>query len=369
MVIGMRSDAGPRSRRARRWAGVSGCALLFFSACAPRPGTTGALPGTACNFTNPIAVGADPWVIRKNDTYYAVESANGGIWVYRSASLTVPKQNGVRVWTPPDTGWNRLNVWAPELHPIAGKWYIYYAAGRSGPPFTQQRAGVLESVTADPQGEYLDRGMLYTGDSVASGAHNVWAIDLTIHTLGDQLYAVWSGWLDNATTDRTPQHLYMARMSNPWTISTNRVRISSPVADWERGTQLDLQEGPEFLEHAGRVFIIYSTRESWLPAYRLGQLTLRAPLTDPMNPDSIVKNGPVFTGTGSVYGAGHASFTTSPDGTEDWIVYHSKVAAAPGWNRVIRTQKFGWRPDGSPNFGTPTAPGESVRMPSGQCRR
>ena len=344
------------------------CALAILVACsggtvAPPPPP----PVAGCTFSNPIDYGADPWVIRHDGSYYTVESANGGIWVYRSSSLTQPKQNGVRVWTPPDTGWNRTNVWAPELHFINGKWYIYYAAGRSGPPFTEQRAGVLESATADPQGAYADRGMLYTGDSVATGAHNVWAIDLTVHEINGALYAVWSGWLDNATTDRTPQHLYMARMSNPWTIATNRVHISAPTADWERGTELDLQEGPEFLENAGQLFIIYSTRESWLPAYKLGQLRLRAPLTDPMNPDSVVKTGPVVTGTADVYGVGHASFTVSPDGSENWIVYHSKLDPAPGWNRVIRTQKFGWNADGSPNFGTPTPPGAMLKMPSGQC--
>ena len=253
---------------------------------------------------------------------------------------------------------------------MAGKWYIYYAAGRSGPPFTQQRAGVLESVTSDPQGEYRDRGMLYTGDSVTSGAHNVWAIDLTVHALGDQLYAVWSGWLDNASTDRTPQHLYMARMSNPWTIATNRVKISSPTERWEQrrdSSGLTLEEGPEFLEHAGQVFIIYSTGESWLPTYKLGQLRLRAPLTDPMNPDSVVKTGPVFAGTPDVHGVGHASFTTSPDGTEDWIVYHAKRTTKPNWDRDVRTQRFTWNADGSPSFGTPVPAGTPVARPSGEC--
>ena len=345
------------------------CAIVSLAACSGA-GTAAppVQPAASCTFTNPIDVGADPWVIRQNGTYYSVESANGGIWVYRSDTLTRPKQNGVRVWTPPDTGWNRTNVWAPELHFIDGKSYIYYTAGRSGPPFTEQRSGVLESSTTNPQGAYTDRGMLYTGDSVATRAHNVWSIDLTVHEINGMLYAVWSGWLDNATTDKTPQHLYMARMANPWTMSTNRVRISSPTADWERGPELDLQEGPEFLEHAGQVFIIYSTRDSWLKEYELGQLRLRAPLTDPMNPDSIVKTGPVFTGTSNVFGVGHASFTMSPDGTENWIVYHSKVDVAPGWNRVIRTQKFEWNTDGSPRFGVPTAPGETVRMPLGQCQ-
>ena len=332
-----------------------------------RGGTTPTSSAAQCTFTNPIGRGQDPWVVRADSEYFFIESEGREIRVFRSKALTRLKENGVRVWTAPDTGWNSTNVWAPELHRIDGRWYIYYAAGRSGPPFIHQRSGVLQSVTGDPQGAYVDKGMLYTGDSITTGAANTWAIDLTVHELGGHLYAVWSGWVRNAATDKTAQHLYMARMSNPWTIETNRVRISSPVADWERGTALDLQEGPEFLEHDGQVFIIYSTRESWLPAYKLGQLRLTAAATAPMNPDSMVKSGPVFTGTDRVFGVGHASFTTSPDGRENWIVYHSKVATKPGWERDLRMQRFGWKADGSPDFGTPVPAGEPLAVPSGQC--
>lgn len=370
MLTRLRASAlRPRTLRRQSYACVVAIAWAFVAcsgnSTAPLPPPPAAAP---CTFSNPIDFGADPWVVRSGDWYYMVESRENGIWVYRSQSLTTPKLNGVKVWTAPDTGWNRTNVWAPELHGLDGKWYIYYTAGRSGPPFLSQRSGVLESVGADPQGGYSERGMLYTGDSVSTGAHNVWSIDLTVHRLNGVQYAVWSGWTDNMTTDRTPQHLYMARMSNPWTITSNRVRISSPVESWERGTELDLQEGPTFLERGGQVFIIYSTRESWLKDYRLGQLRLKAPLTDPMNPDSIVKTGPVFTRTSAVYGVGHASFTVSPDGAEDWIVYHSKVDTLPGWNRVIRTQKYTWNADGSPNFGVPTPPRDPLPMPSGQCK-
>jgi Predicted beta-xylosidase len=259
-------------------------------------------------------------------------------------------------------------VWAPELHLIDGRWYIYYAAGRDGPPYISQRAGVLQSTGDDPQGTYIDKGMLYTGNDVVADSGNVWAIDLTVNRINGQLYAVWSGWDHNALIDRTPQNLYIAKMSDPWTISSNRVMLTAPTASWEKGTELDLEEGPEFLEHAGQEFIIYSTRESWLPAYKLGQLKLVSLLSDPMSPASYVKTGPVFSGAPDVYGVGHASFTTSPDSTEDWIAYHSKIDPSPGWDRAIRTQRFTWNADGSPNFGTPTPTGQAVAMPSGQCK-
>jgi GH43 family beta-xylosidase len=325
-------------------------------------------PTPSCTFTNPIDTGADPWVIRRGAFYYLVESRDNGIYVYKSQALNTPKLNGVKVWAAPDTGWNRTNVWAPELHSFDGRWYIYSAAGRAGPPFTSQRAGVLESAGDDPQGNYLDKGMLYTGNDVVADTGNVWAIDLTVDRLNGQLYAVWSGWEHNALTDRTPQNLYIAKMSNPWTISSNRVLLSSPDASWEKGTELDLQEGPEFLQHAGQEFIIYSTRESWLPDYKLGQLKLKSPDSNPLDPASFVKSGPVFAGTSGVYGVGHASFTTSPDSTEDWIVYHSKVDPAPGWNRVLRAQKFTWNADGSPSFGTPVSTAQAINLPSGQCK-
>jgi GH43 family beta-xylosidase len=325
-------------------------------------------PPTACTFANPLAPGADPWVVKQGDTYYYAQSISNGIWISRSNTLTgVITAPPVKVWAPTGSGWNRTNIWAPELHFLDGRWYIYYAAGESGPPYINQHAGVLESVGADATGSYTDRGMLYTGDSLGTGTGNRWSIDLTVAQIGSERYAVWSGWMNNATTDKTPQELYIARMDNPWTISTNRVMLTAPTASWERGTELDLEEGPEFLQHGTDGFIVYSTRESWLPAYQLGQLRLQAGAADPMNPASWTKSGPVFTGNAGVYGVGHASFTTSPDGSENWIVYHSKIATTPGWDRDIRMQRFTWGTAGDPVFGNAVQPHTGIPRPAGEC--
>lgn len=346
-------------------ASAAALAALLAACSANGGGTTEPPPVAQCTFANPVAAGADPWVVRWNGAYYMVQSRDNGIYVSRSTRLTEAAGSGTRVWAAPDTGWNRTNLWAPELHRVDGRWYIYYAAGRAGPPFVHQRAGVLESTGDDPQGTYTDRGMLYTGDDLAGGGENKWAIDLTVGRVNGQLMAVWSGWENNASTDKTTQHLYAAPMSNPYTISGNRTRLSSPVESWERGTELDLQEGPEFLQRGGQTFVIYSTKESWLENYRLGQLRLTG--ANPLQASSWTKSGPVFLPVGGIPGVGHASFTVSPDSSESWIVYHAKTSTTPGWDRVIRMQKFGWRADGSPDFGIPAESGRQIAMPSGQC--
>src|SRR5690606_16468730 len=316
-------------------------------------------------FTNPVADGADPRVLKRGDTYYYCGSGGAGIHVSASTSMTALGGRQV-VRKAPVEGWNRTNTWAPELHFIDGKWYIYYTAGEAGPPFIHQRSGVLESMSDDPFGPYEDKGMLYTGDNIDDPSSVKWAIDLTTVVINGQRYAIWSGWLENADTDKTEQHLYIATMENPYTINSNRVKISSPEEEWETGRPLSLNEGPQILRKDEKLHAIYATRESWMVEYRLGQLTLMDTLQDPMDPANWVKKGPVFLGTDQVLGAGHASFTTSPDGKEDWIFYHSKKTTEPGWDRDIRLQKFTWNKDGSPDFGIPIPAGTPIPVPSGQ---
>jgi cobalamin biosynthesis Mg chelatase CobN len=79
----------------------------------------------------------------------------------------------------------------------------------------------------------------------------------------------------------------------------------------------------------------------------------------------VKKSTPVFSQTSEVYGPGHASFTKSPDGTEDWIVYHSKKNTGWNWDRQVSAQKFTWNANDEPVFGSPVALGIPIQEPSG----
>ncbi|MCA1597113.1 MAG: family 43 glycosylhydrolase, partial [Chloroflexi bacterium] len=67
---------------------------------------------------------------------------------------------------------------------------------------------------------------------------------------------------------------------------------------------------------------------------------------------------------GAVYGPGHCSFTRSPDGKTDWIVYHARDFPQDSWSgRSTRTQPVAWKPDGTPDFGHPIPAGVPLHCP------
>jgi GH43 family beta-xylosidase len=318
-------------------------------------------------FANPVLEnGADPWIVKHEGKYYYCCARGGNIAVSVSETLHEISP-AVEVWKRPAGSWNSECVWAPELHPWNGKWYIIYAAGRSGPPFIHQKTGVLESDGGDPFGPYTDKGMVCTGDNPDNPESSIWAIDMTLMEHRGKLYGVWSGWESPQSDDSTPQHLYIAPMSDPWTTVGPRVKISSPDTGYETaGGKLPINEGPQILRTDKRLFIVYSCGQSWLDTYKLSWLTLENDLADPLDPASWLKSPrPVFTGNDQVHGVGHASFTLSPDDRQHYIVYHTKKGVEPGWRREVWMQPFSVDRDGYPVFGEPVGRGVEQPLPSG----
>ncbi len=104
---------------------------------------------------------------------------------------------------------------------------------------------------------------------------------------------------------------------------------------------------------------------------RVPMVTVHDPSRDSMqykealNPASWMKTGPVFSKVPKAHSPRHASFSKSPDGQQDWIVYHAKgVAGASMEKRRLRMQLFAWYGNAEV-FGTPTAFGTCLPEPSG----
>lgn len=313
-------------------------------------------PDEKLTFSNPIKEsGADPWVIKYNEYYYSCYSnGNNSIYIGKSKRLedVYNEEYTKKVWQAPAGKEYSKEIWAPELHYLNGKWYIYFAAD-SGKN-EDHRMFCLEGLEDDPQGEFTFKNKLSVKD-------DRWAIDGTVFNKGNgELYFIWSGWEGDKNIS---QNIYIAKMSDPYTLTGNRVKISEPEEDWEKVGVPLVNEGPEVLVKDGTIHVVYSASGSWTDDYCLGLLTCED--GDVMNPDSWKKTGPVFSKTEGAYGPGHCSFTKSPDGKEDWILYHADEQSGSGWGgRSIRMQRFTWN-NNYPVFGTPVKVHEQTQAPSG----
>lgn len=312
-------------------------------------------------YTNPVkASGADPWVILVKDTYYLIWSdGSKNLYISKSDSLTDwDTAEETLIYTAPDSGEMCAELWAPELFFLEGRWYVYYAADDGDN--ANHRMYVLQggSNPDDPlDGEYIFKS------KIADEACDRWAIDGTVFTWNEEMYFVWSGW---DGFQNVAQNLYIAKMSNPWTLSTGRVCISVPEYDWEKNGNPFVNEGPEVLIKNDKVHIVYSASGSWTDDYCLGCLTCDD--GDFLNPEAWEKSlQPLFSKTNYVFGVGHASFVKSKDGTRDYIVYHAARQSGAGWDRNVRVQLFTWTAKDYPYFGEPAAPGVRLANTENTC--
>lgn len=352
-----------------RWNGR----LTFLAACI-LPLVNTAHLNASDTFTNPLlASGPDPWVIQHDGDYYYLKSGpRSTIILMRTPDITDLKHAfAQRIWkAPPNTDYSE-HIWAPEIHRIHDKWYIYFAADDGDN--RNHRMFVLENPAADPfQGEFVMKAKIKTD------AEDNWAIDGSVFEHRGQLYFLWSGW-EQPTREVETANIYIARMSNPWTIDSQRVRLSTPEQDWERqwkypgvagpSAPVYVNEGPQFLKRGDKLHIVYSASGCWTPHYALGLLTAAAD-SDPLDAAAWTKSKePIFSQSvkNGVYGPGHNSFFKSPDGTQDWILYHANDSPADGCGakRSPRAQQIGWTDDHMPTLGEPVATEMRLQKPSG----
>ena len=285
--------------------------------------------------------GQDPWVVAHDGSLLLVQSAAGSRRIVdkRFRDLDRMDRNAETVIWPPKGSSARRQVWAPELHQIEGRWYVYFAASDGRMP--NHRMFVL--VADDPLGPYTEVG------KICDPCRDVWAIDMTVFAHAGGLYAIWSGW--DGAHDGFPQNLYIAPMANPWTLSGERRCLSRPEHGWEMSVA-PVNEGPTVLRHpgSGGLFVAYAADASWTTAYKTGLLKWTG--GDIIDPAAWQKlPDPWFTG------GGHGCVVDTAAGSH--FVYHRKLTGEPGWaDREIRSAPLFWHAAGYPvvQTGQPSAP-------------
>lgn len=327
-------------------------------------------------YTNPlIKYRADPYICKHTDGYYYftasyMDNDHNNVADYQYDRIVLRRSKTIEglatapevtIWTKHSTGEMGSHIWAPELHYIDGKWYIYFAAGTAEDVWAI-RPYVLECSDEDPiSGTWIEKGMMQkpAGDD---HSFNGFSLDMTTFENNGKRYFVW------AQKDGGDSNLYIAEAENPWTIKNPGVKISTPEYDWEK-QYYNVNEGPSVLQRNGKIFLVYSASATdW--RYCLGMLTA-SDTSDLLDPNSWSKSAdPVFQTSeeNGQYGPGHNSFTASEDGKSDIMVYHAreqKIQLSSSYDplndagRLARVQQVNWNTDGTPNFGVPAADGDT----------
>ena len=278
---------------------------------------------------------ADPYVLRYNDKYYHCYTKPDGVYITEADELCdICDGREMKVFSDSE---HTAEWYAPELHRIGNKWYIYGAPSIDGGEVHSMC--VLEYDGEIPMGAYEFKGTV-------RGIEGKWSIDGTVFEHNGVNLFVWADC----------GNLYISEMDSPFSLKGKAETIAR-CAEYEFETRCGrIIEGPAVLKRGNKIHIVYSANNSKSDEYCLGILTwCGGDILDSAN--WIKKDGAVFEKTDDIFGPGHCSFTTVTENgiLEDYIVYHANLESGSGWfGRNVWIQKFEWDENDMPVFGKPS---------------
>lgn len=274
---------------------------------------------------------ADPYVYYHTDGYYYFTYScpeYDRIELRRAWSVkALGDARPLTIWRKHAEGPMSWHIWAPELHYINGKWYIYYAAGKAENHWAIN-IYVLENTSPDPFcGDWVEKGQLKT-------EWDDFVLDCTVFDYHDKWYAIWAQKQNN---NKGTSSLYIAEMESPTKLKLPQVLLTEPEYDWEcRGFKVN--EGPAILKRNGKIFLTYSASATD-STYCMGLLVAEDKEdTDLTKKESWTKLDTPVLETNErrgIFGPGHNSFTTSRDKKEDYLIYHARPYAEVDLNFAL----------------------------------
>lgn len=305
----------------------------------------------------------EPWILQRADPYVTL-SEDG--WYYFTASIPAYDRIVLRrarriadlqdaeekvIWMKHESGPMSEHIWAPEIHYLFGKWYIYFAGGEKE-DIWKIRPYVLECQGQDPYNDpWIEKGKMQRAPE-DEFSFEQFSLDATVFENKGEWYYVWA---EKTGVGRMVSNLYIAKMENGYTLKTVQVLLTTPDYDWERHG-FWVNEGPNVIKHDGRLFLTYSASDTGIH-YCMGMLTIDED-ADLLDPRAWKKERyPVLQTNEAleIYGPGHNSFTKDEEGN-DIMVYHarkeSEIVGDPLYNpnRHAMLMKVRWDEEGRPVF-------------------
>ena len=299
---------------------------------------------TTLRFNEPwILQRADPYILRHTDGQYyftATVPEYDRLVLRRSSTLAgLANAPETEIWHKHESGVQSEHIWAPELHFLDGKWYIYYSASDKDDIWAL-RPYVLVCEDRDPvTGRWTELGKMKRADEDPFSFED-FSLDATVFENHGKRYYVWA---EKVGTGKKISNLYIAEMERPDKLRTVQVLLTGPDYDWER-VGFWVNEGPAVIKRNGKIFLTYSASETGID-YCVGMLSIdeNEDLLDPRKWKK--ERYPVLKTDVSlqIYGPGHNSFTVDEEGN-DIMVYHARTEAeitgllvAAGLSYQIRT--------------------------------
>ncbi len=287
------------------------------------------------NFNQPwILQRADPYVLYENGWYYFTASvpAYDSVVLRRARTLEeLPDAEEKVLWVKHESGIMSEHVWAPEIHFLFGKWYIYYAASDKD-DIWELRPYVLMCTGDDPwEDPWVECGQMQCADDDPF-SFQAFSLDGTVFEDNGIWYFVWA---EKVGVGKQISNLYIAKMASATKLATVQVLLTTPDYDWER-IGFWVNEGPGIIRRGDKIYLTFSASETGVH-YCVGLLTAISgtDLLDPLNWKK--DRWPVFGTDASkrLYGQGHKPFTVDEKG-RDIMVYlcrtEEKIEGNPLYN-------------------------------------
>lgn len=224
------------------------------------------------------------------------------------------------VWKAHKDGIMSRHIWAPELHFIGGKWYIYFAAATSVNKW-DIKPYVLRCREEEPYTDnWEELGVVQKtdGDSLS---FRCFSLDMTYFTHKNKHYLIWAQIEGDSS-------LFMAETSEtaPWRLISAPILLSKPEYDWEKVVHR-VNEGASVLKTEEKIYIFFSASGTGAE-YCIGRLEADSD-SDLMNPDSWKKLEYPVLSTADLTdeaGPGHNCFIRDENG-ELLLVYHARPSS------------------------------------------
>lgn len=284
------------------------------------------------NYPNPfITERADPYIVRGPDksyyftaSYPAYLNSDNGYdrIILRKSETVVGLATAVEktVWMSHNEGVMSKHIWAPEIHFIAGKWYIFFAAGEKE-AIWNIRPFVLVCDGNDPMNDtWTELGKMQACDGDET-SFSSFSLDMTYFENNGKHYLIWAEKLADSS-------LFMAEIDplKPNRLISKPIVLTKPEYDWEI-VRHRVNEGPSVLKTDGKVYVFFSASGTGAE-YCMGMV-----YTD-RNGDLMDKNSwtkcrePVLQTADLIgeAGPGHNSFVEDENG-DLLVVYHARPAS------------------------------------------